>query len=62
MLFFLGQLGQGKGKIKVCDCLRTSAVKKKISGAHRACLTLTIKEKLGSIRYALAGVPACCLA
>jgi hypothetical protein len=29
MLFFLGQVGQGKGKINVCDCLRLSAVKKK---------------------------------
>ena len=28
MLFFLGRGGQGKGKINVCVCLRTSAVKK----------------------------------
>ena len=28
MLFFLGRVGQGKGKINVCICLRASAVKK----------------------------------
>ncbi len=28
MLFFLGQVGQGKGKINVCAFLRPSAVKK----------------------------------
>jgi hypothetical protein len=28
MLFFLGQVGQGKDKINVCACLRASAVNK----------------------------------